>query len=93
MIFFWPFTDKNSLVMSRKFLSNNEIVEIVNNLSDLKVDSKELVCGNHYVVSSGSLILFLWRKVGILTLLKKLQNVENSIFSHYCWWKTTTIVS
>ena len=45
--------------MTRKFLSNNEIVELVNNLSDLEVDSEELVCGNHYVVSSGSLILFL----------------------------------
>ena len=46
--------------MTHKFLSDNEIVELVNNLSDLEVDSEEeLVCCNCYVVFSGSLISFL----------------------------------
>ena len=46
--------------MTYKFLSNNEIVELVYYLSDLEVDSEEeLVCCNHHVLFSGSLILFL----------------------------------
>ena len=46
--------------MTYKFLSDNEIVKLVNNLSDLEVDSdEELVCFNHYVVFSGSLILLI----------------------------------
>ena len=45
--------------MTRNFLSGNEIAELVNNLSDLDVDSEEeLVCCNYHVVS-GSLVLFL----------------------------------
>ena len=46
--------------MTRKFFSDNEIVELVINLSDLEVESeKELVCCNHYDLFSGSLISFL----------------------------------
>ena len=39
--------------MTRKFLSDNEIIELVNNLSDLEVESEEeLVCFNHYMMCS-----------------------------------------
>ena len=58
--------------MTRKFLSDNEIVEFVNNWSDLEVESEEeLVCCNHYDVFSGSLISFLWMKIKILSFLNK----------------------
>ena len=51
----WPFTLKNTLAMTREFLSDNEIVELVNNLSDLEVNSEEeLVCCNHYDMFSGT---------------------------------------
>ena len=46
--------------MTRIFISDDETVDLVNNLSDLEVDSEEeLVCCKHYVMFSGSLILFL----------------------------------
>ena len=36
---------KNTLAMTRKFLSDTEIEELMNNLSDLEVESEEeLVC-------------------------------------------------
>ena len=38
--------------MTRKFLINNEIVKLVNNLSDLDVQSEEL----SYVVTSATMI-------------------------------------
>ena len=58
--------------MTRKFLSDNEIVELVNNLSDLEVESKDqLVCCNHYNKFSGSLISFLCMKIKILSFLNK----------------------
>ena len=49
--------------MAREFLSDNEIVELVNNLSDLEVNSEEeLVCCNHYDMletnTSGKLIVY-----------------------------------
>ena len=60
--------------MTRKFLSDNEIVELVNNLSDLEVESEEeLVCCNNYIydVLSGSLISFLYMKIKLSSFLNK----------------------
>ena len=67
--------------MTRKFLSDNEIVELVINLSDLEDKSEELVCCNYNDVFSGSLISFLCMKIEILNFLFiKLRNLEASIF-------------
>ena len=42
--------------MIRKICIENEIVKLVNNLSDLEVSSEEgLVCCNHHAVFSGKI--------------------------------------
>ena len=67
--------------MTRKFLRDNEIVKLVNNLSDLEVESEEeLVRCNHYDVFSGSLISLLCMKIKILSFLNKASKCRREYF-------------